>query len=420
METILEKIHIEKYSAYKDSGVEWLGKIPSHWNCIRMKHLFRDVSVKNKPVAELLSVTQNQGVVPRTWVENRMVMPSGNLESFKFIHKGDFAISLRSFEGGLEYCHHDGIISPAYTVLKAQRDFDSQFYKYLFKSYSFISELQTSVVGIREGKNISYPELSYSFLPIPSKEEQTAIAAFLDRKTAQVDKAIAIKETQIELLEERRQILIHKAVIRGLNPDAPMKDSGVEWIGEIPAHWEVIHLRRLFTNLNYRRIPIEAELRGKRRGNFPYYGASGIIDYVDNYIFDEPLILIAEDGANLLSKSTPLAFVATGKYWVNNHAHIIKPKKPGFTYWAELLSAIDYTTSISGAAQPKLTKDRLSSIKLPVPPDDELEAISEHLDFVSKKISEATYIKKNEIEKLKEYRATLINSAVTGKIKVIA
>jgi type I restriction enzyme S subunit len=143
----------KKYPAYKDSGVEWLGEIPESWEYIRMKRLYWDFSKKNHPEAELLSVTQNQGVVPRTWVENRMVMPSGALESFKFINKGDFAISLRSFEGGLEYCHHDGIISPAYTVLKKKRnDLIEGYYKYLFKSYSFISELQTSVVGILQNK----------------------------------------------------------------------------------------------------------------------------------------------------------------------------------------------------------------------------------------------------------------------------
>ncbi len=172
---------VNRYDKYKDSGVEWLGEIPEHWESNRMKHLFRDVSIKKRQDGILLSVTQDKGVVPRTWLENRTVLPSGALDTFKFIHKGDFAISLRSFEGGLEYCHHDGIISPAYTVLKSKKNLESKFYKYLFKSFSFISELQTSVVGIRQGKNISYSELSYSLLPIPPKEEQTAIANFLDR-----------------------------------------------------------------------------------------------------------------------------------------------------------------------------------------------------------------------------------------------
>jgi type I restriction enzyme, S subunit len=239
-----------KYPTYKDSGVEWLGDVPVDWECLRMKRLYRDFSKKNMPNAELLSVTQNQGVIPRSWVENRMVMPNGALESFKLIEEGDFAISLRSFEGGLEYCHHDGIISPAYTVLKKRRtDLDERYYKYLFKSFSFISELQTSVVGIREGKNISYPELSYSFLPIPSPCEQTAIARFLDDKTAKIDQAIAQKEKLIALLKERKQIMIQELVTgkkiwngSAWTEPVEVKDSGVEWIGEIPEHWEVMKL----------------------------------------------------------------------------------------------------------------------------------------------------------------------------------
>lgn len=169
-----------RHEVYQASGADWLGDIPSGWAVKKMKYLFRDHSQKGRANAELLSVTQNQGVVPRSWVENRMVMPTGGLDTFKFIEKGDFAISLRSFEGGLEYCHHDGIISPAYTVLKAWHpDIEPGYYRHLFKSGAFISELQTSVVGIREGKNISFVELSHSRMPIPPFPEQRVIAAFL-------------------------------------------------------------------------------------------------------------------------------------------------------------------------------------------------------------------------------------------------
>jgi type I restriction enzyme, S subunit len=404
----------------KPSRAEWLGAVPVDWDIKKMKFLFRDHSQKGQPDATLLSVTQGQGVVPRTWVENRMVMPSGNLESFKFIEKEDFAISLRSFEGGLEYCHHDGIISPAYTVLKRRHtNLDSGYYRYLFKSYAFISELQTSVVGIREGKNISFEELSYSLMPIPPLPAQRAIAAFLDDKCAKIDGAVKIKEEQIALLRERRQIIIQDAVTRGLNPAAPMKDSGIDWIGQIPAHWEVKSIRYAFRFRNYQRIPISASEREGKQGEYPYYGASGIIDYVQDYIFDEDLILIAEDGANLLSKSTPLAFVATGKYWVNNHAHILEPLFPGFKYWAELLSAADYTVYISGSAQPKLTRDRLASVRVPVPPADERSAIISFIEAESEKFRNAIAIKERQIAALKEYKTSLINAAVTGKIKVI-
>lgn len=437
MEATAEEVQVAKYPAYRDSGVEWLGEIPAHWECIRMKHLFRDVSLKNKPDAELLSVTQNQGVVPRTWVENRMVMPSGNLESFKFIQKGDFAISLRSFEGGLEYCHHDGIISPAYTVLRAQRNFDSQYYKYLFKSFSFISELQTSVVGIREGKNISYPELSYSFLPIPSKEEQTVIAQFLDRKTTQIDKAISIKERQIELLKERRQVLIHNAVTHGLNSAAPMKESGVEWIGEIPAHWEVKSLKHFcfitkltgFEYSNHWRITEDGDVIALRGFNI----AEGRLSLNETECITTEL-------SHFLNRSKlhkgDIVYPCTGtignaalieeddRYHINQNIAKISPDlnlvDPYFLLSVLLSHPIKAQIHFNNTSQmqPVILIGGLRNIKVPFPPKEEQLEIENCIQRFSEKANRSIFLKEKEIEKLKEYKASLINSAVTGKIKV--
>jgi len=271
--------------------------------------------------------------------------------------------------------------------------------------------------GVRQ--TISFNHIANSILVAPPLPEQHAIAAFLDDKCERIDEAVRIKEAQIALLRERRQILIQEAVTRGLNPDAPMKDSGIDWIGQIPAHWDLRSIRYAFRFRNNQRIPISASEREGKSGEYPYYGASGIIDYVEDYIFDEDLILIAEDGANLLSKSTPLAFVATGKYWVNNHAHILEPLFKGFEYWAELLSAADYTVYISGSAQPKLTQDRLSSVRVPIPPTAERNAIIDLIKRESLKFSKAITLKQDQITALKEYKTSLINAAVTGKIKVI-
>jgi len=426
---------MEKYSTYKDSGVEWLGEIPEEWECIRMKHLFKDISVKNRPDAELLSVTQNQGVVPRTWVENRMVMPSGALESFKFIQKGDFAISLRSFEGGLEYCHHDGIISPAYTVLKAQRNFDSQYYKYLFKSNAFISELQTSVVGIREGKNISYPELCYSFLPVPAKAIQTLVAEFLDRKTALIDQAIGIKEKQIDLLKERRQILIHQAVTRGLNPHVKMKDSGVEWIGQVPVGWEVKRLKHVsefitsgprgwsdffsnegayFLQSGNLNDTMGIELEDAVRVT-PKAGAEGLRTRLK-----EDDVLVVVTGAK--TGKVALAKIDSKEVYINQHLCLIRTNqviKPSF------LSILLHSTigrtyfylQQYGLKEGLGLQDVKNALIL-LPSILEQAEIISYLEIVTQKISSAISLKEKEIEKLKEYKASLINSAVRGKIKV--
>jgi len=145
------------------------------------------------------------------------------------------------------------------------------------------------------------------------------------------------------------------------------KDSGVEWLGDVPEGWDNTFLKFKIINLNFKRIPISASERENISGEYPYYGASGIIDYVEDYIFNETTILIGEDGANLLSKSTPLAFIAKDKYWVNNHAHILKPKDSLFDFWTYVLNSIDLTPFITGSAQPKLTAEALSNLQVVFP-----------------------------------------------------
>ena len=192
------------------------------------------------------------------------------------------------------------------------------------------------------------------------------------------------------------------------------KDSGVKWLGEIPKNWEVIKLRYTCEFLNRRRIPLSSEERGEMAiKEYPYYGASGIIDYVEDFIFNEETILIAEDGANLLSRSTPLAFIAKGKYWVNNHAHILRPLDGSFGYWANLLCIIEYDNWITGSAQPKLTKDNLASIKLPVPPLEEQKTIALFLDHKTRQIYALIAKQEALLEKLEEKRSALISHAVT-------
>jgi type I restriction enzyme S subunit len=402
---------LQTYDNYKPSGVEWLGEIPEHWESIRMKRLFKDYSEKNRPNEVLMSVTQNQGVVPRTWVENRMVMPSGALESFKFIEKGDFAISLRSFEGGLEYCHHNGIISPAYTVLKIDsKKLYADFYKYLFKSKAFISELQTSIVGIREGKNISYPELSYSFLPIPSVKEQTTIALFLDDKTTKIDQAIGIKQKQIELLKERRQILIHKAVTRGLNDTVKLKDSGVEWIGEIPESWEVKALK-FISNLQSGEFISSEDFKEE---GYPIYGGNGFRGFSEKYTNDGFYALIGRQGALCGNVN-----YAEGKFYATEHAIVVYPLNSENVLWlGETIKIANFNRLSQSAAQPGIAVGVIKNERFPYPPKNEQTEIAEYIETATTKIANAISLKEQEIEKLKEYKMSLIDGVVTGKVRV--
>ena len=221
------------------------------------------------------------------------------------------------------------------------------------------------------------------------------------------------------MLREQRTALINQAVTKGLNPHVAMKPSSVEWIGEIPAHWTISKVKYEFESLDNSRVPLNAETRGRMKLKvYDYYGASGVIDTVEDYIFDKPLILIGEDGANLYLRSTPLAFKATGKYWVNNHAHVLRPKHGNIDYLTNLLESLDYSHYITGAAQPKLTSEHLMNITVVIPPTPEQTQIANVLGRKTAQVDERISVEQRSIELLKEYRQSLISDAVTGKIDI--
>lgn len=408
---------MKRYSEYKDSGVKWLGEIPSHWELRKMKYTFDERSQKGFPNEPLLAATQNHGVILKSQYENRTVEAVKSLDTLKLVEIGDFVISLRSFQGGLEYAHNRGIISPAYTILTPTH-IKASYFKHLSKSDIFISLLKSSVTGIREGQNIDYNKLKESLLPIPSEEEQKAMGCYLDAATSKIDKAIAMQQKMIDLLNERKQIIIQNAVTKGLDENVEMKDSGVECFGLIPSHWKVIGWNHIFENLDKLREPISAEQRSRNNPKYDYYGASGVIDKIDYYNVDDKVLLIGEDGANLKMRNLPLVYKASGKIWVNNHAHILKPKVDSYDYMAYLMELFDYNPYITGSAQPKLSQEQLGTIRLCVPPIDEQNKIAIHLNRHLHGFDSAITNCQRQITLLQERKQIIINEVVTGKVKV--
>src|SRR3990172_11769180 len=193
---------LKPYSEYKDSGVLWLGKVPSHWEVRKTKYLFSERVQKGYPDEPLLAATQTKGVVPKTHYESRTVVAQKDLHLLKFAKQGDFVISLRSFQGGIEYAYFQGIISAAYKIMTPSKDIKSTYFKHFFKSKPYIELLRTCVTGIREGQNIDYEILGRSILPLPSQEEQNYIGQFLQAKSAQISRFIRNKRRLIELLKE--------------------------------------------------------------------------------------------------------------------------------------------------------------------------------------------------------------------------
>lgn len=196
----------------KESGIEWLGKIPAHWEVRKIKNCLQERSEKGYPNEPILCATQSRGVIPQDMYDNRVVVVNKDFDKLKLVKCGDFVISLRSFQGGIEYAYYQGIISAAYTILTPKDKRNSEYFKHLFKSHDFIQLLQTCVTGIREGQNINYAMLAKHFIPIPPIEEQQKIVLYIKNRLYVIDEYISKLKAEINYLQEYKQRLISDVV----------------------------------------------------------------------------------------------------------------------------------------------------------------------------------------------------------------
>ena len=424
-----------RYPEYKDSDVEWLGQVPGHWEVARLKR--STISSKNGVWGE--EAKQDENDIPCVRVADfdrqalRVVLTEPTIRNIvdservgRILVRGNLLLEKSGGgEGqpvGCVVLYDDplpAVCSNFVARVQIAAGMDSAFWRYVHAA-AYAVRLNTRSIkqtsGIQNLDASQYFDERAAFPPLP---EQIQIAAFLDRETAKIDELVAEQRRLMDLLKEKRQAIISHAVTRGLNPDAPMKPSGIEWLGDVPEHWDVGPVKRFFSSENPRRVPLSGEERSGRSGEFAYYGASGVIDFIDEFIFEDDLVLVSEDGANLINRSTPIAFVATGKYWVNNHAHILRPLDQNLIFWAERLESIDLMPFITGSAQPKLTSEALNALVICVPPtSDERAAIQEHIVFETARIDTLTTEAKRAIDLLQERRTALISAAVTGQIDV--
>lgn len=398
----------------------WYENLPDKWISKKLKYI---VDLRNEKIVggEIQNYIGLENIESKTGKFLPSINSEINIEGISNqFYKGDILFGkLRPYLAKCIEAEFDGVGTTELLALKGNTKLIlSKYLKFMMLSPKFIDYINSSTYGTK------MPRASWDFIgnievPLPSINHQQIIIDFITSKVSSVDKLLLQKKHLINLLEQQRQSIITEAVTKGLNPNVKMKDSGVEWIGEIPEHWEIKKVKHALNNLDYRRIPLSSEERGKMsEKTYDYYGASGVIDKVDNYLFDETLILIGEDGANLFSRSTPLAFLAKGKYWVNNHAHILKPKIGSIDYFVNLLESMDYSIYISGSAQPKLTQEALGNISILLPPIEEQFVIGNFVNNVLNEHNKVISMLNIQIEKLKEYRQTLISEAVTGKIDI--
>ena len=407
----------KRYNSYKESGGAWLGEIPSHWEIKRLKFV-ANINMGQSPKSEdynhsghgIPFLQGNAEFGPHHPIPE-IYCPTAK----KHAQAGNILLSVRAPVGALNIADQRYGIGRGLCAIQTKTDqLDRGYTRYLLEVVR--TELNIVATGSTYDA-VSVDEVSNMTCVQPTLDEQRAIAKFLDRETAKIDRFIADEEKLIALLNQQKVTIIKHAVTKGLDSNVEMKPSGVEWIGEIPVHWIISKVKHEFESLDNLRVPLNSETRGAMKLRiYNYYGASGVIDKVEDYIFDEPLILIGEDGANLYLRSTPLAFKATGKYWVNNHAHVLRPKHGNIDYLTNMLESLDYTYYITGAAQPKLTSEHLMNITVIIPPLPEQTQIAAFLDHKTKQIDKLTSKERQKIELIKQYRQVLISQAVTGKI----
>ena len=420
---------MRRYESYKDSGVEWLGEVPSHWNLIPNKYIFKlrkNVVGKRSSEYDLLSLSL-KGVIKRD-MENPEGKFPAEFDTYQEVKEGDFIFCLFDVEEtprtvGLSSYH--GMITGAYTIFETN-NVDKKFIYYFYLNLDSDKRLKPLYKGLR---NTISKETFFSFNTfIPPLSEQQKIAQFLDDKTAKIDQAVDLAEKQIALLKEHKQILIQNAVTRGLNPDAPLKDSGVEWIGQVPDHWEVSSLGKML-------LPVSE----KNKPNLPLLSITrelGVIerdveDQESNHNFipdDLSNYKVLKEGQFGMNKMKAWQ----GSYGVSRFTGIVSPAyyifdfiksvNPRFFHWA-IRSKI-YISFFGSASdgvrigQWDLSKSRMKSIPFIIPSYTEQVQIADYLDQQAVKIDQAIALKTAHIEKLKEYKSVLINDVVTGKVRV--
>ncbi|EGR2743172.1 restriction endonuclease subunit S [Vibrio parahaemolyticus] len=422
------------YPTYKSSTFEWLGDIPKHWDVVYSKWLFSERKVKAQPIDEMLTASQKYGVIPQKMFmeleQQKVVQVQKGHDILKQVKKNDFVISMRSFQGGIEFCDYDGAVSSAYVPLEPRNNGYSTYFKYLFKSKPYIQALQATTNLVRDGQALRFTNFTQVRLPFPTEGEAQFIGAFLDHETAKIDTLIAKQEKLIELLKEKRQAVISHAVTKGLNPDVPMKDSGVEWLGEVPEHWDVIfikHLSRVKRGASPR--PIDDPKYFDDNGEYAWTRIADVSS-VGMYLTSttQRLSTLGSSLSVRLNANELFLSIAgtVGKPCITVSKACIHD---GFVYFPELKINNKFLYYIFDAGQAylglgkmgtqlNLNTDTVGGIKVGLPPKDEIEQIVTHIENQSRKYSELIDRAVDSIELMKERKTALISAAVTGKIDV--
>lgn len=397
----------------KDSGIEWIGEIPEGWEVRKIKNIAFPKSIQNHPQEEVLSLYRDFGVIIKSSRDDNFNRTSENTTNYKFVEVGDLVINkMKAWQGALAISWYQGIVSPAYYVFKLTSDIiEKKFLHYLLRSSSYFPEYRRISGGIRPNQwDLDIIEFKKIPVLIPPLSEQQRIADYLDAKCAHIDQCLELTRQSMEKLRAYKLSCITEAVTKGLDPDVPLKDSGVPWIGQIPTGWESVKIKFFSSIKSGDAIRAEDLLEA---GQYDVYGGNGKIGTCSKYNCDGESFIIGRVGAlcgNIHKLGT--------KAFISDNALILKINHNNFDFIYFSLVAANLGKLNTSNAQPLITATRINNVYLPLPPLPEQERIAAYLDKKCARIDALLEEKQALLDKLAEYKKSLIFECVTGKREV--
>lgn len=430
---MIAKSEYPMHSEYKASGYDWIGEVPAHWSVEKLGNCLSAVSLKGRPDLPLLSITRESGVIERDVDDqesNHNFIPE-DLSNYKVLRAGQFGMNkMKAWQGSYGISAHTGIVSPAYFVFDVVHEVDPEFFNQALRSKLYVSYFAAASDGVRIGQwDLSKTRMRDIPVVLPPIREQRVIANYLREKCANIDEAVRIKEEQIDLLRERLQALVQEVATRGLNPDAPLKESGIDGIGQIPTHWKV---RRNFVLFREVKVSGRADLPVLSVSIHDGVSAEELSDEANirsiNKIEDRTAYkeVLCGDIAYNMMRAWQGGIGAVSVHGMVSPAYVVaRPTSDLIANYFELLyrcpafiHQMDRASKGITDFRKRLYWDDFKNLLTVVPPRDEQARIVEHLGDLSATTEAAISLKKEQVTRLKDYRTCLINAAVTGKIKV--
>lgn len=433
---------LKSYPTYKPSGVEWLGDVPAHWRQLPGRACFSEKKIPNTGMKETAVLSLSYGQIVVKPVEKLHGLVPASFETYQVIDPGDIVVrptDLQNDWNSLRFglSQHRGIITSAYMCLNSDGVMARDYGYLLLHTYDLKKVFYGLGSGLRQ--NLNWSDFKYLPCLVPPLPEQHRIAAFLDQKTAEIDEAIRKKQRLIDLLKEQKAILINQAVTKGLNPNVPMRDSGVEWIGEVPAHWGVKRVK-YFSSVQGG-ITLGRSYSGSNLKSYPYLRVANVQDGYFNLdaVTELPLPkreaeqYFVKAGDILVTEGGDIDKLGRGTVWEGqienclhqNHIFAVRiDQRAAIEHFVALAMACDYGRHYFTATANKTTnlastnRTKLGNFPIALPPLDEQMKLVNYSKRIGREYEKVIGIVSKELERLNEFRRSLIASAVTGKIKV--